>query len=130
MGVRIPIGFAQVSMDVRLAGIPRVMTCTIGVDALAGQSPVDIAEVVYTAMTGTGKPWQISTVPSDWTIGPFRCSIQMEPGVESVVGVSSAIGTAPAGTGAPPNVAFLVQKRTGTGGRTGRGRMYEPPMTI
>jgi hypothetical protein len=130
MGVRIPIGFAQVSMDVYLAGNTRAMTCTIGVDALAGQTPVDIADVVQQNMVATNRPWQTSMVPSDWTIGPFRAAIMNEPGIESGVGTLSTVGTATAGLTFPPNVSFLVQKRTGTGGRQGRGRMYEPPITI
>lgn len=117
-------------MDVYLAGNPRAMTCTIGVDALAGQTPVDIADVVQGAMVATNRPWQTSMIPSDWTIGPFRAAIMNEPGIESGVGAVSTVGTATAGLTMPPNCAMLVQKRTGTGGRQGRGRMYEPPMTI
>lgn len=130
MGVRIPVGFGQISMEFHHALIPRPMVCTFGIDAPASPDPSFIADEIKAMVIAAGRPFTPSAVGTQYTIGPFKCSVQQETGVLTEYGTSSDVGTNAAVTQLPPNNAMLVQKRSGVGGRGGRGRMYVPPVAF
>jgi hypothetical protein len=130
VGVIIPVGFAQVSMDMYLTGDPEVQTTTLGLDVDAGDDdPAVLADTVFNIVTGTNRPFALSRVQNIWTIGPFRCTIMTATGPLTGVGAQVLPGTGSVG-GLPQNCSWLIRKSTARGGRKGRGRMYVPPCDL
>lgn len=130
MGVRIPVGFGQISVEFHHALIPRPMVITFGIDAPASPDPSFIADEIAAMLTAANRPFLPSAMGTQYTLGPVKCSVQQELGVLTEYGTATYVGSNAAVTQLPPNNAMLVQKRSGVGGRGGRGRMYVPPVAF
>lgn len=130
MGVLIPVGFGQAFIPFTLTGISREMGITFGFDAPASPNPELIADDILANFTGTTAPFAAGRLRTNWTAGPCRVQIQTEPGILSGTGTLTVVGTNGTGGGSTTNVAALVQKRTGVGGRRNRGRWYQPPVNF
>jgi hypothetical protein len=130
MGVRIPVGFGQAVVPIRHALHNKEWVITFGFDAPASPNPVTIANDIFLNITGTANPLQASAIGTQYTVGPVRVSVQQELGILSGEGTSVLVGTNAAVTQPPPQVAVLVQKRSGLGGRANRGRFYVPAVWI
>jgi hypothetical protein len=100
----------------------RAAAVTFGVSNVAAlATPTDIAEAVWPAWFDNMK----SRIDSDVLMGPLHVQQGTASGINSGDGTSSGAGTA--GSSAPtPQVAVLVKKQTGVGGRANRGRFYLP----
>jgi hypothetical protein len=119
----IPPGYAEVSCRIKHSAISRDAYVTWGVDVTT-TDPTALATAMHTAAAYTGS--LLSLIDTTATMGPITVRIGQD-GAEPIVGVSTinAAGLN-GGTMLPPNVAALVHKRTGRGGRRGRGRMFIP----
>lgn len=123
MAVIIPEGFAAVVVPHQHAGLARAAVCTFGVSS-------DLWEGDYEAMCDSILGHWDSTfgtiIDTEVQIGPVTARVGTGAGEPlAVSGTATALGGS-AKEIAPPNNAVLVQKRTATGGRRGRGRMYVP----
>jgi hypothetical protein len=128
MGVIIPEGYGQLSMDLYVSGDNEAMTSTIGWDNAPGgfSDPQEAADAFFAILTDTGAPFEPSNVADEVTVGPFRATIGTASGPLTGPGLLTEVGTA--GVNAlPNNCTLLVRKVTATGGRKGRGRMYIYP---
>lgn len=122
--MQIPTGFAQVNFRFTGSNLPQGAEMTLGVDLdlLGGQTPTDIGELVR-------DEWVAANIDSCYLNTMTMSSVLVKFGPNatgpSAVVSATAVGTA-TGESVPPNVAGLIRKNTGFGGRTGRGRMYLP----
>jgi len=118
----IPEFFAQVSVPFLQTGGTRKAFVTHGIDNQgAFTTPEDIAEAVWGA-------WETNMLPRIDTsvfLGPVHVQMGTGAGILSGDGTSSAVGGS-AASSPPPQVAILIRKATGVGGRQNRGRMYLP----
>jgi len=87
-------------------------------------NPATLANTVQDSFADT----QAAGIDSNVTIGPSSVILGQGPGVDPLIGTSNIANVA--GTvvmaSTPPNVALLIRKRTASGGRRNRGRMYLP----
>lgn len=125
MTLLIPPGYAQASLRLDLAGDPDPMYITFGIDI--GDAGGDLASVVD-AIYDAGE----AVIPT------ILSSAYVSPGVQLAVGQDGGgaltgyfafdelIEGADTGTSCPQNTSYLIQKRTGRLGRSGRGRMFVP----
>ena len=118
----IPVGYAQVNWKLSGASLPTGAETTLGLD-ISGAS-VTQEEVANLAIAG----WDAEIAP--WISDGFvLTSVLVKYGPDATgpsVEIGATVNGEHAGVGAPPNVAYLVQKQTASGGRAGRGRMYIP----
>lgn len=123
MTLIIPAGYSQVQLPLSHALSLRSALVTWGVDSsdAAGdfvQLADDMVAVFEDAFAGE--------LASDVTIGPATVRAGTDGGDPlAVTGSQTGVGLETAAI-APSNVALLIKKATGTGGRRGRGRMYIP----
>lgn len=119
----IPSGHAQANIRFDGTGLPRVAEITLGLDLdLFSGTPFEAAEQVALTFLATDAKQFISN-----ELRMLEVEVKFGPnatGPSAVAPVGNAM-TGPS-AGATPNVAWLVRKVTGFGGRTGRGRMYIP----
>lgn len=120
--VSIPSGYAQVNYKFGGLAAPTGAEITLGMDIsnFAG-SPADLGSVMYAA-------WQDNMAGRfPTTLDLLSVLVKFGP---TETGPSAEIpGTGGGNVGspsAPPNVAYLIRKQTGAGGRAGRGRFYHP----
>jgi len=116
-------GFADISIQLVLAGLNRPAYITFGVDPV-DTDPTTVGAAVLAASIGAGS--LMSIMDSSVTLRQVRVSLGTD-GSEDLVGI--ATGTAVGGTAKttlPPNCAQLVHKMTARRGRRGRGRMFVP----
>lgn len=115
----IPAGGAVVAFIMTMTGDAEEMVCTLGI---SHDDPIDDDDAEL--LLGS---WQSNILPLQHEdMHLVRCEIHDDDGlVHSAVPASPTAGSI-GGAGFPPNTALLVQKRTPTGGRHGRGRMYVP----
>lgn len=118
----IPAGYGQASFIHGLVGSTRPSVVTLGVNlATAGGTLTDQADILRQA-------WEDNILAAISVSIQLR-SVLLKKGPNStgasVEVPSGAFGT-DSGPSGGPQVAFLVQKQTSQGGRTGRGRWYIP----
>lgn len=129
MTLIIPDGFAAVIHQIRWTSDPDPMAVTYGVDIDTASPPASADALAQGLGTAFGSNLLARFGP---TINLVQTEVEWKDTAGSappVVGVSTA-GAGP-GTNTstallPANSAFLVHKRTASGGRRGRGRMYFP----
>lgn len=119
----IPPGYADVSIQIKHTAVVRPAYVTFGIDP-SGADPTGIATQVHSAAVAGGS--LLSLIDSTATLGPVTVRLGQDGG-EPLVGVNTVVANGTqSGTMLPPNCAALVHKRTGRGGRRGRGRMFIP----
>lgn len=119
----IPPGFAEARFVQRAQGDPDPWICTIGV------STVDAGGDYFGLATTLAYAWVNQMLPNQSNIVTLE-SVDLiigQDGEDPLI-YSYASGATGAGSGnyLPQNTALLVQKRTDSGGRRNRGRMYVP----
>lgn len=125
MTLVIPPGYAQVAWRFSLVDDPEPMitTCGAAVSGFGGgQDAADSLADLFcpTAFTAAG-------ISISYVYLGARLAVGQDGGPPVIFeAVRSIAGSASAAT-VPQNCAFLVRKTTGTGGRSGRGRMFMPP---
>lgn len=123
MTLVIPPGFSLCTVPIRHQNLNRSAAVTFGLE---------------TGGSGDGFPVQADEVMADWNThisprmdtqvvsGPVELTVGQDGGGSFVeVGTTTSAGTR-TGVMNPPNVAILVSKRTSSGGRRGRGRLFLP----
>lgn len=118
----VPVGFASVRIPFRYLGADPYGVITFGVtDPLDATTPEEIADKVREEWVDS----MIGLVDASIITGPIEVSLGTSSG--DLPGVADGTDTGSRGMDSmPPNVACVVDKLTGTGGRRGRGRMFVP----
>ena len=119
----IPVLYAQANVKYTGTSVPRGAEVTLGLNKeLWAGSAAGAAQEVLNAFQSTAMK---ALLPSTITIA--SCLMKFGPNTTGAAAEVSGpvVGTSP-NASASPNVAYLVRKNTGFGGRTGRGRMYFP----
>lgn len=121
----IPNGYAQLNWIFAGIGVPTGAQFTMGMDVqeFAG-TPLDLAIVAFGAWNTELRPTTSSAV----SLVGVLCKFGPDATGPSALNSGNAPGTS-AGVPASPAVAYLVQKNTSFGGRSGRGRFYLPGVT-
>lgn len=119
----IPDGTAQANLLFTGSGVPTGAQITLGlsVDTFVG-TPTDAAAVVIDA-------WDDSNIENQLVNQVALTGVLVKFGPNATgpaAQVSANIPGASTQDGVTPNVSVLVQKNTGLGGRSGRGRFYIP----
>lgn len=129
MPLQIPAGYAQLNMIYQVIGGVRPSEVTIGFKGNPASNAADIAVIANTLFTAVNRPGAAARMSRDWTFLGVRCMLMTESG--PTVGEQFTTVT---GTGAwdalPSNLAVLIRKNTGLGGRANRGRMFVPPTGV
>lgn len=125
MALVIPPGFALVAYRFLLDGDPEEMVTTLGMEMDSFAGGQDAADQLRdNFLTG----FTAADILADYTFVGTRVLVGQDGGPPVVFeALANVEGEATAGNALPQNVAFLVTKRTASGGRSGRGRMYFPP---
>lgn len=118
-----PPGFANVSVQLTLAGLTRPAFITFGVDCI-DTDPQIIAGKVNTANAAAGS--LMSVFDNSVSTPEIRVSVGTDGGEDLVGQLTSVNVGATAKTTLPANCAVLVHKVTTRGGRRGRGRLFIP----
>jgi hypothetical protein len=119
--VIIPVGFAQATYVFSSGFLPFGAVITHGISDNLLKTPDEIAEDLYQAF-------------SDNMLGSLHTSVNFDtvrikrgPNSTGATGEFTGVLTGgQGGTAAPPNLAYLIEKNTGLGGRRGRGRLFLP----
>lgn len=125
MTLLIPTGFAQAAWRFTLTGDPEPMITTIGLDVSAGsvQAAADDFADLWLSQ------FPASNMAAGWTY--LGATLRVGTGGAPLI-VEAPRNVAGTGGGAslPNNCALLIKKRTGLGGRSGRGRMFVPMTSV
>lgn len=130
MGIVIPTGYAAVAATFEVAGDAEQMVCTFGVDSGAEEDPTVLADAIFDLWANTVTHFSASSIALGYRLGPFECTIMTATGPQTGTGADFRLGTNDLMDVLPNNCAVLAQKRTGRGGRKGRGRFFIPPCTL
>jgi hypothetical protein len=121
----IPPGFAQASFVILRAGDIDPYTSGFGLDTINENFDTAAADELALDLSNLAKP---NLSPAE-TLVEVSYQYNDGGGVQqygSAINVIGTLGTA--SSLLPQNCAALIQKRTGTPGRKGRGRMYWPSL--
>jgi hypothetical protein len=121
----IPVGYAQVNLFFDGTSAPEGAQVTLGLDIGSYSGTADeLAEAV-------GDEWVAHLMGAlASTLHLNGVAAKFGPDATGPTGyVPFDVAGGSAGVGAPPNLAYLIHKRTALGGRAGRGRMYIPGVT-
>jgi hypothetical protein len=125
MTLEIPAGYALIAFHHTqdLALHPQVTTLGAFVELFSG-GPDELAETC-------GGAWSDNIVPSmSDDVAFLECTVKLGPNDTGPTGASSFSATGGnVGTSLAPQVSFLVKKRTASGGKANRGRMFVPGPT-
>jgi hypothetical protein len=133
MGVIIPVGEAQATFILNVAGYAKDMTWTLGILGIDGGGPLtpgEMADIIYGAVTedaGTSPNlYEPTLMYTGWRFSGVSVSLMTETGPLIGQNLTPVVGTA-TGSTVPVNCAILGTKNTALGGRKYRGRCYLPP---
>ena len=118
----IPAGFAQVNIRFAGAPLPTGAEITFGVNPSGATTPSLVAAAVEDALDTSGVLAPLSNAITVQSILVKEGPNSTGPSGE----FPSVQGGGTAGNVSPPNVAAIVRKNTGIGGRHGSGRFYLP----
>lgn len=125
MGLLIPPGFGQLNIVFTWVGDPEPMLTSIGLSLADVPSPGDVF-----ALYADGGWSDLLQIMCSETVQVNNLNIDVGQDGGPPVVVDSSPTPADAGTQNancfPQNNAYLIKKRTGVGGRSGRGRMFWP----
>lgn len=120
--MHIPLGFGQVNFIFAGAGFPTGAQCTLGFEHTGSDlNAVEAADAFADAWELGPMQKQVNDLTFVGThvkYGP-NATGQEGDATKNITGISS-------GDDAAPNIALLVKKVTGVGGRANRGRMFIP----
>lgn len=125
MALIIPPGYLQAVYVIRLAGDSEdmVVTCGHELDSASGANADDAANDLFIAFKN-------ELIPAFFNAEYSLDNVTVYLGQDGPTLVNISDQPAEVGGGSfnvqPPNVAYLIRKRTDLGGRRGRGRFYMP----
>lgn len=134
MAIQVPVGWATFSQIIGLTGDaePMRITWALGPGGFT-QTPAAaliLAQNISVQSTSTGRPFDPLIRQNQWTYIGTEVKIETPTGPVGAVDTINSPGAAGAGFNLPQNCAYLVQKRTARGGRSGRGRVFVPCCTF
>lgn len=129
MGVEIPLGEAQISIEWLCAGVTRPMVSTFGINPPAGVTTLSAMLLDVNTELVDSTLLVASQISNQYTCTGIIGQLQTTAGILSQTRPVNLTGTA-SFQPPPPNVSWVIQKRTGLGGRPNRGRMYFPPARL
>lgn len=117
----IPVGYAKLNYVLTGVGLNNAAQVTMGVNPPDSMSASDIADAAWTAYSDNILP----DINDD--IGLTELIVKKGPNNtgEYFVKTGNVAGGA-TGTGVSPAVSMLIQKRSASGGRANRGRVFQP----
>lgn len=126
MTLVVPENYAQVIHSLRLTGDSGAMAITYGVAVVEGATASDVAEDCAAAVAPI-----LEYMSTQYSMVSTEAILQDEaPPAAPAIGVAAVtIAGGDPGSVIPQNSAYLLHKRTGRAGRTGRGRLYLPGIT-
>lgn len=120
----VPVGFAKMTHVIEAVGDPEPYNVVIGVQTdLATYSAVEHCNKVMANFLQAWNDKLMNTASLQKVVGTFGQDAADDLIVESTTG---AITGGASGNFIAPNVALLVRKKTGLGGRRNRGRSFLP----
>lgn len=122
----IPPGYAEAVIPITREGDDRPYVVTFGLEVDLGD--VDAAQIADNVLTAFAGVWRTS-LPTGGNVGPATLRLGQDGGDPVIVESTVVEPTQNGQPFCPQNVALLVQKRSGYGGRRNRGRMYFPGVT-
>lgn len=123
MALIIPVGFAEAVLPIRNTASSHVATVTFGVDVSGvGGDYVTAAD----AITAEWDSDIASEMDFNTVTGPCVLSVGQDGGPPLAVSGSTTSAGGSVHTSPPPQVALIIKKLSGTGGRRGRGRFFVP----
>lgn len=117
----IPAGYGRASIEFVVSGIPGPLVMTFGFTDDPPSTADDIAERISDAWVAQFD--SATALASSYTIDKVRVSIN-RGGVDLAGEFDTAETGGVGDVAVPPQVCALVTKRTGMGGRKGKGRCY------
>jgi hypothetical protein len=118
----IPVNYGQATVNFTGENLPHGGAVVFGFDNPEDASPNEAAGLVWAAFA--------EFVPDCCTSDVALASVDVKLGPNETGGLGSysaaAVPGAVGGSSLGPQCSILLEKRTGTGGRRGRGRMYVP----
>lgn len=126
----VPDGFGIVRFKYSLSGDPEEMNITIGFNASTESDVDELAEEFDTLFRATDSLMDATTrLFTGWSYLGANVSFKVDG--DWVFGeANTTVNGTSSGETPTVNVAVLVKKRTGLGGRWNRGRLYMPPYMI
>lgn len=122
MALIIPEGFAQITLPIRHVSQSREAVVTFGVEWTALLDlPAECDAIMQAWIDNIG-----DLIDEGCIQGPVRAAIGSASGENLQVAGTLTYGSPGTASKVPSNVALLVRKITGRGGRRGRGRIYVP----
>jgi hypothetical protein len=125
MGVIIPVGYGQVRLVFEIISLGRQVVMTHGAQ-LQGISAPSAAATIYTNASQTGSVAAAGAMSPEYAFLGVQVTRMEASGPVLGEFFDTIVGSGSSGS-MPPNSSVLVRKSTGFGGRSGRGRMFQPP---
>lgn len=126
----IPEGYGEMAFIFRLTGDPQDMLVTIGFGTNDILGPVQAAlmsaAVVVESEFNENVVVNAANMTVGWSYHGAKYTIVSSDAGRTQHAIPRSITGTFVGETLPANNSWLIQKRTNTGGRTGRGRMYLP----
>lgn len=120
----IPPGYAEVVCEFDIAGDAGPAICAFGVSVDLITDPTELAEQIGPVWDTT--PGLLLEMSSTVALREVRVTVGQDGGPDAVGSAPfNLVGQDPANA-ATPQVAYLLRKNTGFGGRAYRGRMFVP----
>lgn len=127
----VPVGGFETTFIWQAIGALRQQTHTLGIVDLAEPllDPSTVGTAVLGAFTVAGAPGNAGQFSNEYRF--LGCSTMYQAELGGIVYNDPVSITGSFARPTPPiNCSLLVDKRTGAGGRRGRGRMFVPPATL
>ena len=134
MGVIVPEGDVTITSVWTNENSPKECTWSFGMTPIVAvptsSSVEDLLDDIATIFTNvTNGPFQAPLYSNEWTFAALVGTLMTDTGPIPIVRAIGASGTRNEDP-IPINCAFLLNKVTARGGRTGKGRAYIPPAWI
>jgi hypothetical protein len=127
-----PVDFFEITLIWKPVIGVREATCSFGAfDLTVGtpRSATDMADDMWTLMTTANLPCDDGSMIDDWQFNGVSVAFGTSTG--DIIGQHLQVVHGTVTDNCPPNnLALLVTKNTGAGGRRNRGRMFVPPIYI
>lgn len=120
--LNIPPGYAQISLRMSDTSVPHPMVVTMGAKLTTTPPPVSSASQLLTALSNAFKP----LFPSSVTFTSVHLLVGNDGPPMAADASGSVAGTRVGVSLAPPQVAWIIQKKTAFAGRQFRGRLFLP----
>jgi hypothetical protein len=118
----VPPGHALISLKMTEPTVPHVMVTTLGAKLTTSPPPVSSANQLLSALSNAFKP----LFPSSVTFASLHMLVGNDGPPMAADAAGSVTGTRVGVSLAPPQVAWIIQRKTIFSGRQYRGRMYLP----